>query len=146
MVFKSPGSDPAVPDNWRESTAAGGNPGSSDALTFSGNPAADVDKDGLTVLMEYLLGTPDTVPNGPAVTLTTVPGGAQISCRMSLAADRVRVTPQRSADLANWNAGVEYFTPVASVSNGDGSVTKTWFSPRGAGARSYFRMVGTLVP
>ncbi len=48
--------DHSDPLSWRSSTAAGGTPGATDAQTFTGDPAADTDGDGLSDLLEFGLG------------------------------------------------------------------------------------------
>lgn len=54
--------DHSLPQNWRASTAHGGNPGTTDALLFTGDPAADADQDGVPALVEFLVGTDDLDP------------------------------------------------------------------------------------
>lgn len=91
---------------WRESMTAGGNPGSSDALMFTGNPLADADNDGHPAIIEYAFGTSDTawtpatfflVPNAssPPTAATPLPN-----------ADCVRIELQSSDDLSNWSAPI----------------------------------------
>ena len=89
---------------WRESTADGGNPGSSDALMLTGDPLADNDNDGHAAIVEYAFGTSDTVwtpatkfltPNGtnPPTATTPLPN-----------ADCALLELQSSDDLNNWSA------------------------------------------
>src|SRR4029079_17918279 len=47
---------------WRASIANDGNPGSSDAIPFTGIALVDLDGDGIPALMEYYFGTSDAVP------------------------------------------------------------------------------------
>ena len=61
LVLINPGENPhpGDPANWRSSTTAGGNPGSGDSETFSGNPNDDLDGDGIEALLEHALGSSD---------------------------------------------------------------------------------------
>jgi hypothetical protein len=88
---------------WRESMADGGNPNTSDALPFTGDPLADLDFDNHSALIEYAFGTSDTVwtpstffmaPNGtdPPITAAPLPN-----------ADFAALEFQSSSDLTNWS-------------------------------------------
>ncbi len=137
LVLKRPETnpDPSIPQNWRASIAAGGNPGTDDALRFTGNPADDADKDGLPRLMEYLLGTSDSVPNtldlAPVRGIT--PGGEpyiEITITRLAHADDVSFEPQYATDLTAWSgAGL---TLQNSVPGAGGAVTETWRLTGGA--------------
>ena len=59
LVLANP-TAPTAAASWRTSTAIGGNPGATDATTFTGTPLADADADGLKMLAEYFLFTSDT--------------------------------------------------------------------------------------
>jgi Lamin Tail Domain len=97
--------DPAI-YVWRASTASGGNPGSSDALVFSGDPLADADGDGHSALLEYAFGTSDAVFNAPELFLTPS-GGVDPPVYTPLPnADAVILSLESSSDLVNWTAGV----------------------------------------
>jgi hypothetical protein len=65
IVLIDPMSAPEHGDgsNWRASHAAGGNAGSTDALVFAGDPAADLDQDGIPALLEFALGGSDADPS-----------------------------------------------------------------------------------
>ncbi|NIP95975.1 MAG: hypothetical protein GWO24_22075, partial [Akkermansiaceae bacterium] len=60
----APGSDPdhGDPLNWRASVAAGGSPGESDAIEFTGDPDGDDNGDGLSNFMNYAFGEGRTGP------------------------------------------------------------------------------------
>jgi hypothetical protein len=146
MILKNPGTDPAVPENWRESTVPGGNPGAADSVPFTGPAGADADNDGLTALLEYALGSSDAVPGSVPFDISAVPGGVAVSARLALAADDVTVRPQYSSDLEQWSSGAPGFTPLSSTNNGDGTVTFHWQAPSGGASRLYFRLAATLVP
>ena len=59
IVLISPETNPdhSVPTNWRASAVSGGTPGRGNNTTFTGDPSADNDGDGLTALLEYALGS-----------------------------------------------------------------------------------------
>jgi hypothetical protein len=132
LVFA--GRDPAAPLDWRPSTAAGGNPGASDASApFSGDPDQDEDGDGLSAFLEHAIGSSDASPD-PASGLSIGTGlfadgaGAlrpylTISYRRNLAADDVVIEVQASTGLSTWS------TPgtvcVSAIHNGDGTETVT---------------------
>jgi hypothetical protein len=71
-VLSSTAPDPADP-TWRASTVNHGTPGGTDAIAFTGNPAADADQDGFNALAEYAFGTSDTLssslPGSPVLTI-----------------------------------------------------------------------------
>jgi hypothetical protein len=87
---------------WRESTALHGNPGSTDAVAFSGNPSLDSDQDGFTSLVEYAFGTSDTdpssIPGSPVLTLGPE-GTAKVVWPLRANADDVAPTTQVSSSL-----------------------------------------------
>ena len=93
--------DPAVPESWRPSTEAGGNPGGSDATTFGGAVGADSDGNGIDDLLDYALGH----STGTRTGLPTVEVGevTTIVYTKNLAADDVKLVPQWSADFLTWN-------------------------------------------
>lgn len=95
---------PPADYTWRESTAAGGNPGGSDALVFTGDPLADADNDGHSALIEYAFGTSDTVWNAPTDFQT--PNGALDPLKATPLpnADFAIVEYQSSHDLVSWAA------------------------------------------
>lgn len=64
LVLIEPGTlpDHTVAGNWRASAQPGGNPGTTDAAIFAGDPAADADHDGTPALVEFLTGSSDNNP------------------------------------------------------------------------------------
>jgi hypothetical protein len=97
----------AVPPNptdytWRPSVAAGGNPGTTDAATFPAIPTDDLDKDGLTALVEYAFGTSDTAFT-PLTDILEPNGTNEPNLTSPLEnADAVTVQLEWSTDLVMW--------------------------------------------
>ena len=93
---------------WRASTAALGNPGSSDAVALVGSPTADADADGFAAFVEHAFGTSDTDPlSRPApVEFAQHPadGVWHVRFTAAAAADDVLITPEISTDLATWTS------------------------------------------
>ena len=147
--------DHGVASNWRSSAAIGGSPGTTDAVNFVGNPADDLDGDGLEALLEHAFGS----INGDAgaspesqivIGAGLFNGGTEenltITFRRNMAADDVIITAEISSDLANWDSlGVQY---VSSIQNGDGTETVTYRSttPFASIAREFVRIRVTQRP
>lgn len=89
---------------WRESMSDGGNPGTNDALVFTGDPLADADGDDHAAIVEYAFGTSDTVWNSP--TDFQSPNGILDPLKATPLpnADCALVEYQSSDDLTNWTA------------------------------------------
>ncbi|MFT5407394.1 MAG: hypothetical protein ACI9NC_000099, partial [Verrucomicrobiales bacterium] len=143
MVLINPASDPdhAIHTNWRSSTATGGNPGSSDAAAFVGDPGADDDGDGLSNFLEHALGD-----GSPAVEVSADPnvaGGLQFTFQRNLAADDVLIELQSSIDLSTWSTAQATLT--SSVSQDGGTAIETWSIPPPVGGtmRLYIRLFVT---
>ena len=103
-VLSSQTPDPAGTE-WRPSTVPGGNPGTSDALVFSGSVNADIDNDGLSALIEHAIGTSDTVftPASAAFTAVLNPDGSvTLNWTQVANADDVVLTAEASDNLSAW--------------------------------------------
>jgi Lamin Tail Domain/CotH kinase protein len=90
---------------WRESIQAGGNPGTSDALAFTGSPTADGDGDGAIALLEYGCGTSDNDPGSlppPPQFIFNGDGTVSVVYQVVPNADDVVTTIESSTDLSSW--------------------------------------------
>jgi CotH kinase protein/Lamin Tail Domain/Chitobiase/beta-hexosaminidase C-terminal domain len=103
LVLIAPFSNPDLgnPRNWRSSSGVGGNPGTSDSTTFTGDPNGDGDGDGMTAFLEYALGTSDSNPDSDATFIVTIVGdNLHITHRRAAAADDVIYELQWTTSLA----------------------------------------------
>ncbi len=135
------------PANWRTSTGVGVNPGTDDALHFTGNPGDDDDRDGLAKLMEYSLGTSDST----AGSLNLQPRNGtdagqpflEITVTRQLNADDASFLVESSSDLGAWSsAGATLRTSTPGAA---GAVTEVWrLSVPAPGDRLYVRCRSTL--
>ncbi len=100
LVLIAPFTNPdhSLPKNWRASMSAGGNPGTSDALAFSGDPHADPDSNGWNHLFEYALG-----PN-PQITHSRTPAGLTMTIPRVPNADDAIISGEVSTTLTGWTA------------------------------------------
>jgi hypothetical protein len=95
--------DHQVAANWRASGAPMGTPGSAPG-GFAGDPFADDDGDGVVALIEYGLGTSDSVPGGvPATVVRTEGGGIVFEVPRNEDATDVLFAFEISSDLLNWS-------------------------------------------
>jgi hypothetical protein len=116
LVLIAPDTDPdhTLPVNWRPSVSSGGNPGSSDAVPFAGDPNADLDGNGIPDLVDHALlddGMPVLSFGGTAVVF---------EYDRDLAADDVIVGFQVSTDLSTWTDGSGLFSELEPVDLGAG--------------------------
>ncbi len=137
LVLVSPQSSPAHgdPASWRSSFNSGGSPGGSDGQTFTGDPNADLDGDGLTALLEYAFGSingdagpsPESVISvGQGLFGDPAVESLAITFRRNLAAEDVIITVEGSADLVDWDLVQTQI--VSAIPNGDGTETVTYRS------------------
>jgi len=126
LVLINPVSNPdhSVAANWRLSARPGGTPGAGDSVTFTGNPTADNDFDGLGAFAEHALSTNPLSPaSGPGVAEpeTGANGTLFVSFPRNLAADDVVITLQVSFDLVTWSTDPKDITFVSETPAGDGA-------------------------
>lgn len=130
LIAPSTNPTPSSSSNWRASFSQGGTPGGTDAETFTGDPNADDDGDGLTALLEYALGSidGDTAPS-PESIITLGSGffgnppvaNPTISYRRNPAAEDISILIETSSDLETW---ITVQTEILSATpNGDGTET-----------------------
>lgn len=157
LVLVSPLTSPAHgdPASWRSSFTPGGSPGESDGQTFTGDPNADLDGDGLTALLEYAFGSingdsgpspESTISIGSGIYGDPATQNMTITFRRNSAADDVVITVEASADLIDW--GLIQTEIVSSAPNGDGTETVTYRSLSDAAAsnRGFIRVKVTQSP
>jgi hypothetical protein len=142
LVLIAPATNPdhSLPQNWRTSTAIGGQPGSGDALTYAAwksangitDDLADPDLDGVNNFGEFALGTSTTTADAalPVARLVSIAGVnyPALDIRRSLAAaDSADLVVESSANLSTWARDL---LPVSETNHGDGTATVTWRSVR----------------
>jgi hypothetical protein len=148
LVMISPGAnpDPAVPENWRASSTPGGTPGEEESGSFVGEPGADTDKDGLSALVEYAIGTSDSAANhGVVSTGINEVGGVSYSTfvyPINPAAVGIQFKIETSTDLDQWQNVTAEFEEILSESQADGTIMKTFRSsePVSEFGKSFFRL------
>jgi hypothetical protein len=137
LVLVSPQTSPShgVPSNWRASFALGGSPGGSDGKTFTGDPDADQDGDGLNALLEYAFGSINGDAGASPESAITLGSGffgnpaaenLTVTFRRNSAAEDIVISVESSANLSDWN--LIQTEVVSFISNGDGSDTVTYRS------------------
>jgi hypothetical protein len=143
--------DHADPLSWRASIVLGGNPAASDAAFFVGDPSADLDRDGVSALLEYFLGTSDNEDSRetlPASGIVQLDQGAALedyftmTFTHALNADDIRYEVERTHDLSTWETGAGQVELVSQTDHGDGSATTTFRSsdPVPADLRQFLRL------
>ena len=105
LILIAPASnpDPSLAKNWRSSLALDGNPNTSDAIPFGGTAGTDSDRNGLDDLLDYALGNAPGQYGGLPI-FSSENGGLTFTYSEKLGADDVRITPEWSLDLVNWQA------------------------------------------
>jgi hypothetical protein len=147
LVVLSPLSRPDLnlAENWRLSTKSGGTPGGSDSTAFAGNPTADIDRDGINALLEYVFGSSDAVVSpgvAPVEAFQTFDVGAGLQVFLTLnfhrqpGADDAIAKVQFSTDLATWLPAVF----VSRTPEGD----ETWRAPIPVAGPQFLRLRAQL--
>ena len=146
LVLISPESSPdhSQAANWRASTTPLGEPGTSSASPFVGNPTADDDGDGLSAFAEYAFGTNDSDAGDREILQATVApdGSLSVTFPANLAAEDAIITMEQSADLFTWTPTTTAFQLENEVHNGDGTATFTFHSiaPAASSSRLFVRL------
>jgi hypothetical protein len=161
LVLKHPSTPPpdhALPESWVAGRTANGAPGADDPFGFAGDPAADLDLDGFSALIEFGLGSSDTIPGDPAQSVNSVftdyPAGAgtdqylTITFRRNLLAHHtLELRPEVSGNLTTWAGGaaVEF---ISETDHGDGTSTVVYrsASPVSGTVRQFVRLLAAPQP
>jgi hypothetical protein len=128
---------------WRASGTDGGNPGSTDALPFTGSALADLDTDGLAALLEYALGTSDLLFTAqPRVLARNAAGQLEISFSRGLVADDAALVIEAAATPAGpWMPATA--TLLTSTPNGNVAVESWRITPPAPGDAFFVRLRAT---
>jgi hypothetical protein len=125
--------DRTIASSFRASTTIGGNPSSSDAVTFFGTPTADLDGDGLNAFLEHALATSDGVANTSGIAVIREPDGTlTLTFTSRLNADDVALSLETATSPNAFTASTP--TVLSAVQSGT-MLTQTWrvVPPNGAG-------------
>ena len=127
--------DPSLPSNWRPSLTSGGNPGTTDAIAFSGQANGDLNGNGISDLIDYALG------NGGMTQMT----GDSFTYLKRLGADDATFQIEASTNLINWTDASALLIEQSRTDQGDGTaLIKSKLSPAVSGTRWFFRIRVTL--
>lgn len=122
LVLINPASNPNpdIATNWRPSTLPGGNPGGTDSATFSGDPNADLNSNGMPDLVDHAL-------LGGSLPVLTVSGNTiTFEFVANLSADDAGLSIEISTDLTTWNDGATLFSLTQSEYTGNGGQKMTF--------------------
>jgi len=149
LIAPAASPDPENPLAWRPSGSIEGNPGSSDATRFSGDPHGDEDHNGLSNLLDYAMGNTlvgDIVQPVPDFETVDVGGVEAVyftfTIRRNLVADDLLLDVDSTWDLATWTSPAEIgFVALREVLSGDGAALTTYRSliPVAADKRLFVR-------
>lgn len=148
LVLLTPNFNPdhALSESWAASTAPLGTPGNGDGgMTFSGDPDADMDNDGLSAFAEYAFGTSDADPAGGRNLVAASideDGLFTVSFPRNSDATDAKISVEISGDLIDWAPAGAMLTLDSVINNGDGTATVTYKSanPVAPGNRLFVRL------
>ena len=129
LVLIAPDTNPdhTLAANWRASISPGGNPGTSDAVAFVGDPDADDDGDGLDALLEYAFGSSDLIPGlSPVVTTFISAGEFEVTFSRNLPAEDVVIEIELSDNLVDWSPAGAGTALIGWVDEGGGIRHEIW--------------------
>lgn len=128
LVLIAPLADPAPgnPENWRLSSHSGGRPGRSDSVSFSGDPNADLNRNGVPDLVDHSL----TEDGSPTIKITE--DTITYAFTLKIEADDISPHLEISPDLLNWTDDASVFTPLPPVYLGTGGLLMRFAAPRSA--------------
>lgn len=142
-IFSGSGSQIDDPFTWRASVVAGGSPGGSDAVPFSGDANMDLDRDGLTSLLEHFHGTDDSVID-VASDLFSIIGASEglvtFAMQRSLAGDDLAWEIESSPDLAVWTPVGTTLSPLSNTDNGNGTSALEFLVPSPSSQTRFWRL------
>jgi len=144
--------DHNLAQSWRASMSPGGNPGTTDAITFTGDPTADADQDGIPALLEFALGGSDTNPGDqaklPSLEEVVMDGRTYPALRHARPSkmEGLREILQVSTDLVGWT-DVPFANEATGPAEPDGHWPVLLRSPFAttAGTRQFLRLKVTQV-
>jgi hypothetical protein len=119
LVLSDPHADPADAANWRTSVSAGGNPGGTDTVAFTGT------------LTNYVFGS--DVPESSFDRATRI-----FSCVRRPGSDAVVLIPERSEDLRAWQSGAPWFVFAGETRDATGRMRQHWNVPAGGNGSTLF--------
>ena len=122
--------NPDLPSSWRSSSRSGGNPGSSDATTFTGGD-----------IIAYAMGPYPSLETG------VVAGHVSLDYSRNLSADDIIYSVEVSTDLVTWQSGDSFTTTIDERPPGpDGTtlIVARSLVPLAGSPRQYLRLRVTL--
>jgi hypothetical protein len=137
LILKNPTlkPDPSLASNWRPSLTIGGNPGTTDAISFRGQANGDLNGNGIPDLIDYALG------NGGMTQMN----GDTFTYLRRLGADDATSQIEASTNLINWTDASALLIEQSRTDQGDGTaLIKLKLSPAVLGSRWFFRIRVTL--
>lgn len=117
--------DHALPESWLASSVAGGTPGASDVVTFTGMAESDDDGDGLPALLEFVLGTSD-IAAGDAGDSFGFNADGSFRLRRRTGITGVNLVIETSTDLSDWDSTGALLQSVSEVSVSHGVVEESY--------------------
>lgn len=113
LVLVNPESNPDHDDpvNWKASTVIDGTPGEADGVVFNGIADADDDGDGFSALVEFVLGTSDSIPGDASQAIQFGPDGG-LSVQLRVGVSGVDVVLETSTNLVAWEDATEHLQLV----------------------------------
>jgi len=130
LVLKNPTApvpDHSVATNWAASAEIGGSPGNGSEFGFVGEPLADDDNDGLQALVEYALGSSDSVANDTTIVAGFETFTVEEEDNEYLTISFFQIIPQVSTDLDFWQS-IPDVVLVSETDNDDGTATMVYRS------------------
>jgi len=140
LVLVSPEGNPdhALAESWKASEVSGGTPGAPDEVIFSGVAGADDDGDGASALLEFALGTSDTV-FGDAENAVGFEAGGVFRVQRREGVAGVSLVIESSTDLMTWDSADGMLQPIGKVALSPGVVRES-YQWVGTGPQAFLRV------